>query len=207
LERILKNKQVLKDLGATDEELAIASLETRVGADFNTSRYPKYDAKLDDAANFGIFKQNWIAIRHTAEFNERGNRALGQSTKYSEVQYTVADDLDSDLNRDFRVLRQSRQIFGDKWWSIHRGGAMRIAFVLEHSPIDLPKPESAPAGGTLKRPEILRLSNLITPDALIAGASDTSRYRADVISITRFISQHPEYRTNDRRVGLDVKSI
>ncbi|KAK4696163.1 hypothetical protein P7C71_g1718, partial [Lecanoromycetidae sp. Uapishka_2] len=62
-------KAALQKLGATDQDLAITILETSCNMD---SDYPYGDVepasagggpKTGDAANFGLFKNNWLQIR------------------------------------------------------------------------------------------------------------------------------------------------
>jgi hypothetical protein len=53
-------KQAVTRAGGNVQDLAIAMLET----DNMQTNYPYGDNKSGDAANFGIFKQNWFMLRN-----------------------------------------------------------------------------------------------------------------------------------------------
>lgn len=104
-------KQEILKRGGTVLDMAVAMLETdTMRADF----YPYGDGKTGDAANFGIFKQNWLMIRTSASQLFKG---LGESD------WKKGDVLNGDLSLDIQVLRASQWYYGDKWFAGHRNGA------------------------------------------------------------------------------------
>ncbi|KAF7586039.1 hypothetical protein BBP40_009637 [Aspergillus hancockii] len=56
-------KQAILKAGGNSLDIAIAMLEIE---DMNADHYPYGDAKTKDAANFGLFKQNWGQLRACA---------------------------------------------------------------------------------------------------------------------------------------------
>jgi hypothetical protein len=102
-------KQQLTASGASLHDMATAMLETRnLRAD-----YAYGDSKTLDAANFGIFKQNWLMIR-TAHPAFHG---LGPTD------YHRGAVLNQDLALDIRVLHESQAHYGARWADGHRNGA------------------------------------------------------------------------------------
>ncbi|CRG85396.1 hypothetical protein PISL3812_02470 [Talaromyces islandicus] len=102
-------KQAITSAGGTTLDLAIAMLETD---DMNTD-YTYGDGKTEDAANFGIFKQNWFMLRtSTSEFN-------GEST----ADYNDGAVLNSGLAEDITTRHESQSHYGyDVWFAGHRDG-------------------------------------------------------------------------------------
>ncbi|KAJ5699955.1 hypothetical protein N7536_002968 [Penicillium majusculum] len=102
-------KQAVVDAGGNTRDLAIAMLETTT----MTTDYTYGDGKSGDATNFGVFKQNWYILRHSA------SEFLGQ---------TVADVdngaiLNSDLGKDIQARHEGEEHYGyETWFSGHRNG-------------------------------------------------------------------------------------
>ncbi|CRL29102.1 unnamed protein product [Penicillium camemberti] len=102
-------KQAVVDAGGNTRDLAIAMLETTT----MTTDYTYGDGKSGDATNFGVFKQNWYILRHSA------SEFLGQ---------TVADVdngaiLNSDLGKDIQARHDGEKYYGyETWFSGHRNG-------------------------------------------------------------------------------------
>jgi hypothetical protein len=71
------------------------------------------DNKAGDAANFGIFKQNWFMLRAACD------QFRGQSTS----QWNNGAALNSNLSADVSCLHQSQNHYGiDRWFGGHRNG-------------------------------------------------------------------------------------
>ncbi|MEU3862123.1 hypothetical protein AB0F03_32990 [Streptomyces sp. NPDC028722] len=105
-----QRKRALIRAGATSRHIAIAMLENEK---MDTS-YPLYDNKSGDAANFGVFKQNWGVIRSTSPRYHRLKAA----------DYARGRELNSNVSLDVTVLKQSIQRYGLKrWMAAHRCGA------------------------------------------------------------------------------------
>jgi hypothetical protein len=103
-----RKQQVLK-AGASTLDLAVAMEET----DQMQANYPYGDNKSGDAANFGIFKQNWLMLRSAC------SRFLGQSSS----QYNNGSVLNSNLSADVSCINQSQSHYGiTKWFGGHRDG-------------------------------------------------------------------------------------
>ncbi|CAG8891835.1 unnamed protein product [Penicillium egyptiacum] len=106
-------KQELVAAGGNTRDLAIAMLETN---DMTTD-YKYGDGKTGDGTNFGVFKQNWFILRHSA------SEFLGQ---------TVADVdngaiLNSDLGKDIQARHEGEKHYGyETWFSGHRNGESGI---------------------------------------------------------------------------------
>jgi len=75
-------------------DLAVAMEET----DQMQANYPYGDNKSGDAANFGIFKQNWLMLRSAC------SRFSGQSSS----QYNNGSVLNSNLSADVSCINQSQ---------------------------------------------------------------------------------------------------
>ncbi|MBT8223893.1 MAG: hypothetical protein KJO75_00095 [Dactylosporangium sp.] len=107
-------KSQVRGAGADVLDLAIAMLET----DNMQSNYAYGDNKTNDAANFGIFKQNWGMIR----------TACGQFQGQAESQWNNGSALNSDLNADVSCLNQSQSHYGiDLWMAGHRNGSSGLS--------------------------------------------------------------------------------
>ncbi|PGG95965.1 hypothetical protein AJ79_09785 [Helicocarpus griseus UAMH5409] len=102
-------KQEVTAAGASTLDLAIAMLETtNMGTD-----YAYGDNKVEDASNFGIFKQNWGMLREcSAQFK-------GQTT----ADWNNGAALNSDLGADITARHECESFYGqDTWFSGHRNG-------------------------------------------------------------------------------------
>lgn len=107
-------KGQVRAAGATSLDLAVAMLET----DHMDTAYPYGDNKSGDAANFGIFKQNWMMLRAGCD------RFAGQS----QSQYDNGAVLNSDLAQDVNCLHQSQNHYGlNTWFAGHRNGSSGLA--------------------------------------------------------------------------------
>ncbi|MGA5704612.1 carbohydrate-binding domain-containing protein [Peterkaempfera bronchialis] len=103
-------KQQVRNAGGNVLDLAVAMLET----DTMTSNYAYGDNKSGDAANFGIFKQNWMMLRAAC------SRFQGQSAS----QWNNGAALNSDLSSDVSCLHQSQNHYGtNTWFAGHRNGS------------------------------------------------------------------------------------
>ncbi|RPA79188.1 hypothetical protein BJ508DRAFT_363378 [Ascobolus immersus RN42] len=104
-----RKRQILNSGGGT-WELAIAMMETeRMSTD-----YAYGDNKQNDAANFGIFKQNWGMLRVCC------NKFKGQS----QSSWNNGNVLNNDLTADIKCRQECQNYYGaDKWWAGHRNGA------------------------------------------------------------------------------------
>jgi hypothetical protein len=102
-------KSAVRNAGGTTLDLAIAMLET----DTMTTNYTYGDGKTGDAANFGIFKQNWYMIR----------QAVSQYSGYEANEWNAGDALNSDLSWDIQVRHAAQSKWGeDTWFAGHRNG-------------------------------------------------------------------------------------
>ncbi|KAJ5158793.1 uncharacterized protein N7500_008444 [Penicillium coprophilum] len=106
-------KQAVLDAGGNTRDMAIAMLETTT----MTTDYTYGDGKDGDGTNFGVFKQNWFILRHSA------SEFLGQ---------TLADVdngaiLNSDLSKDIQARHDGEDHYGyETWFSGHRNGETGI---------------------------------------------------------------------------------
>ncbi|WP_030268297.1 carbohydrate-binding domain-containing protein [Streptomyces sp. NRRL B-24484] len=107
-------KQQVRNAGGSSLDLAVAMLET----ERMDTAYPYGDNKSGDAANFGIFKQNWLMLRSAcAQF---GGQGAGQ--------YDNGAALNSSLGQDVSCLHQSQSHYGlDAWFAGHRNGASGLS--------------------------------------------------------------------------------
>ena len=96
-------KQQVLNAGASVLDLAVAMLETDT---MPTSSYPYGDSKTGDAANFGIFKQNWYMLRTSCSYFS------GQATS----QYNNGAVLNSNLSEDVSCINQSQSHYGLSLW-------------------------------------------------------------------------------------------
>ncbi|MFI1522361.1 carbohydrate-binding domain-containing protein [Kitasatospora cineracea] len=107
-------KGQVRAAGATSLDLAVAMLET----DHMDTAYPYGDNKSGDAANFGIFKQNWMMLR----------AGCAQFAGQSESQYNNGAALNSNLAQDVNCLHQSQNHYGlNTWFAGHRNGSSGLA--------------------------------------------------------------------------------
>ncbi|KAJ5121119.1 uncharacterized protein N7515_009080 [Penicillium bovifimosum] len=102
-------KQAVLDAGGNTRDLAIAMLETTT----MTTDYTYGDGKTGDATNFGIFKQNWYILRHSA------SQFLGET----EEQVDDGAVLNSNLKQDIQARHEGEEHYGyETWFSGHRNG-------------------------------------------------------------------------------------
>jgi Cellulose or protein binding domain len=107
-------KQQVLNAGADTLDLAIAMLETE---NMGTN-YAYGDNKSGDAANFGIFKQNWLMLRQAC------GRFQGQSTS----SWNNGAALNSNLSADVQCLNQSQGYYGiDRFFAGHRNGSSGLS--------------------------------------------------------------------------------
>jgi hypothetical protein len=107
-------KQQVRSAGGNVLDLATAMLETE---NMGTN-YAYGDNKSYDAANFGIFKQNWGMLRVAC------SRFKGQS----ESSWNNGAALNSSLSADITCLHQSQSYYGvDRWFAGHRNGSTGLA--------------------------------------------------------------------------------
>jgi hypothetical protein len=102
-------KQAVLNNGATVLDLAIAMLET----ERMTTNYTYGDGKSGDAANFGIFKQNWYMIR----------QSVSQYAGYGPNEWNAGAALNSNLSWDIQVRHAAQNKWGEyTWFAGHRNG-------------------------------------------------------------------------------------
>ncbi|PSN62251.1 hypothetical protein BS50DRAFT_502972 [Corynespora cassiicola Philippines] len=102
-------KRQVTAAGANSFNLAIAMLET----ERMDTNYAYGDNKQNDAANFGIFKQNWGMLRVCC------SRFRGQP----QSNWNNGAVLNSNLNADVQCLRECQSHYGrDRWLAGHRNG-------------------------------------------------------------------------------------
>ena len=110
-----QRKQALFSAGGNLLDLAIAVLETET-MQVGGPKYPYGDGKTMDAANFGIFKQNWQMIRSS----------MPQFAGRSAADFNLGAALNHNLTLDIQTLHASQKLFGigpfGKWFAGHRGG-------------------------------------------------------------------------------------
>lgn len=107
-------KQAILNYGADTLDMAVAMLETET----MQANYAYGDRKTGDAANFGIFKQNWGMIR----------QCTPQYQSYGPNEWNAGTALNSNLSWDVQVLNKCQSYFGmDKWFGGHRNGATGLA--------------------------------------------------------------------------------
>jgi hypothetical protein len=107
-------KNAVRSAGGNSLDLAVAMLET----DTMTANYAYGDNKSGDAANFGIFKQNWLMLRSAcSSFSGQG-----------ESQYNNGAALNSNLGQDVSCLHQSQNHYGiNTWFAGHRNGSSGLS--------------------------------------------------------------------------------
>ncbi|KXG47560.1 uncharacterized protein PGRI_014300 [Penicillium griseofulvum] len=107
------HKKAILNAGGNTLDLAIAMLEID---DMETSHYPYGDNKVKDAANFGLFKQNWGMLRVCG-------KRYGFVGK-SEAQWNDGALLNSNVWADVASRWDCQEYYGyDKWFAGHRNGA------------------------------------------------------------------------------------
>jgi hypothetical protein len=107
-------KQQVRNAGANSLDLAVAMLET----ENMQANYTYGDGKSSDAANFGIFKQNWLMLRS----------ACSQFSGQSASQYNNGAALNSNLSQDISCLHQSQSHYGtNTWFAGHRNGSSGLS--------------------------------------------------------------------------------
>ncbi|KAJ5827297.1 hypothetical protein N7447_004060 [Penicillium robsamsonii] len=109
-----ERKQAVLDAGGNTRDMAIAMLETTT----MTTDYTYGDGKTGDGTNFGVFKQNWFMLRHSA------SAFLGQTT--SDVKNGAV--LNSDLAMDIQARHDGEEHYGyETWFSGHRNGETGVS--------------------------------------------------------------------------------
>ncbi|KAG0739133.1 hypothetical protein G6F57_011750 [Rhizopus arrhizus] len=104
-----KRKQEILNSGGGIWDIAIAMLEN----EHLSTDYAYGDNKSGDAANFGIFKQNWFMLRTSA------SQFKGQPASKSDTGAV----LNKDLKADIKARQESQKFYGvDKWFGGHRNG-------------------------------------------------------------------------------------
>ncbi|MEO3853819.1 carbohydrate-binding domain-containing protein [Acrocarpospora sp. B8E8] len=107
-------KRQVTSAGGNVLDLAVAMLET----ENMQTNYPYGDNKSGDAANFGIFKQNWLMLRTAC------SQFRGQATS----SYNNGAALNSNLSADVSCLHQSQSYYGiNTWFAGHRNGATGLS--------------------------------------------------------------------------------
>lgn len=96
-------KQQVLNAGASLLDLAVAMLETDT---MQASSYAYGDGKTGDAANFGIFKQNWYMLRTSCSYFS------GQTAS----QYNNGAILNTSLSEDVSCISQSQSHYGLTLW-------------------------------------------------------------------------------------------
>ncbi|KAJ5492452.1 hypothetical protein N7453_010549 [Penicillium expansum] len=110
------HKKAILNAGGNTLDIAIAMLRFNRSEDMNTGHYPYGDAKTYDAANFGLFKQNWGLLRVCAS-------RYGFVGK-SESQWNDGAILNSNVYADVASRWDCQNYYGyDKWFAGHRNGA------------------------------------------------------------------------------------
>jgi hypothetical protein len=102
-------KNALLSVGGNTLDMAVAMLETET----MKANYAYGDNKTGDAANFGIFKQNWLMIRSS----------VPQYSGTTANEWNWGAALNSNLSWDVQVLHASQNHYGmTKWFAGHRNG-------------------------------------------------------------------------------------
>ncbi|KAL3476538.1 hypothetical protein BJX99DRAFT_246744 [Aspergillus californicus] len=110
------HKQAVLNAGGNTLDLAIAMLETKE----MTTNYIYGDGKTYDAANFGLFKQNWGMLRVCA--SRYG--FVGQS----EANWNNGALLNSNVWADVASRWDCQNYYGvDRWFAGHRNGASGLS--------------------------------------------------------------------------------
>ena len=172
-------KSALTGNGGNPLDMAVAMLETDTMDAHPSPQYPWGDAKENDAACFGIFKQNWGLIRTSGAM-----RALpGRRPGLDEIDWLRGKELNDDLELDVDVLHASQNSFGlNKWFAAHRWGKTgQKAF------------EAAARGSTTA--------------AQRGTLSDIADYQNAVEWILDQLTHDPALQTDDRKVFVQVPAV
>jgi len=113
--RLGVRKQAILNAGGSVFDMAVAMLETKgMIANYPFGDvYPNGQPKIDDAANFGIFKQCWLMIRSS----------VPQYASLTAQQFRSGAAMNNNLSWDIQVLHASQRHYGmDRWIAGHRGG-------------------------------------------------------------------------------------
>ncbi len=109
-----RRKQQILNAGGSVLDLAVAMLES----DNMQSSYAYGDYKSGDAANFGIFKQNWQMMRTAC------SQFRGQGTS----QWNNGAALNQNLGADVACLHQSQGHYSlNTWFAGHRNGSSGLS--------------------------------------------------------------------------------
>ncbi|KAK4096524.1 hypothetical protein N658DRAFT_501474 [Parathielavia hyrcaniae] len=109
-------KRAILNAGGNTLDLAIAMLED----ERMLTNYPYGDRKTGDAANFGVFKQNWGMLRVC------GSRAGFQGQRAD--QWNNGAKLNSDIYADVASRWDCQNYYGyDRWFAGHRNGATGLS--------------------------------------------------------------------------------
>jgi hypothetical protein len=109
-----RRKQQIRSAGGSVLDLAVAMLES----DTMQASYAYGDYKSGDAANFGIFKQNWQMIR----------TACSPFSGHSASQWNDGAVLNKNLSADVACLHQSQRHYSlNTWFAGHRNGASGLS--------------------------------------------------------------------------------
>ncbi|KAI9845708.1 MAG: hypothetical protein M1837_004541 [Sclerophora amabilis] len=103
-------KATLKGQGANNFDLAVTLLETSEKMAGTTDVYAYGDYKQDDSANFGLFKNNWFAIRTAC------SQFAGQPVE----NWNNGAVLNDDDAAAIKCQHEQREYFGDKWFAVQR---------------------------------------------------------------------------------------
>ncbi|GAB7333096.1 hypothetical protein MBLNU13_g04768t1 [Cladosporium sp. NU13] len=107
-------KQEILKAGGSTLDIAIAMLES----DTMQADYAYGDNKSGDAANFGIFKQNWGLLR------ECSKKFQGRSAE----EFNDGAVLNTDLDADIQARADCVDFYGEtKWFAGHRNGATGLS--------------------------------------------------------------------------------
>jgi hypothetical protein len=102
-------KQAILNNGGNTLDMAVAMEETSN----MQANYAYGDGKTGDAANFGVFKQNWYMLR----------TSVPQYESYGSSAWNAGAALNSNLNWDIQCLHDGQNHYGIyKWFAGHRDG-------------------------------------------------------------------------------------
>ena len=105
-----QKKRAVLACGGNALDLAVGMLEGPMSG----TGYPYGDRKTGDAANFGMFKQNWEMIR----------KARPEWSKLTAKDSNTGAALNTNVCLDVSTLHRSQQRLGlDMWFAGHRAGA------------------------------------------------------------------------------------
>lgn len=172
-------KQALMTAGGNLLDMAVAMLETE---HMDAGDYPFGDGKTLDAANFGIFKQNWHYIRTSGAMPAQPS-PIASGLGLSRADWPRGAALNVDLALDVRVLHASQSQLGlGQWFAAHRWGETgQLAF-------------AAAAGGA-------------PTAAQRATLSDIGNYQNAVEWIRGQLVRDPTLQRDDRKVFVQVPAV